>query len=63
MGKIHNISNIKIQFKQKLYRQAKAKKIRHQQNSFATYSKGTSLDQKEKATPRKKKITKLKTQW
>ena len=43
--------------KQKLYRQAKAKRIQHHQNSFTTNAKGTSLGGKEKDTTRNKKIT------
>ena len=39
---------------QKLYRQAKAKRIQHHQTSFATNAKGTSLSGKEKATTRNK---------
>ena len=35
---------------QKLYRQAKAKRIQHHQTTFATNAKGTSLARKEKAT-------------
>ena len=42
---------------QKLYRQAKAKRIQHHQTSFATNVKGTSLGRRERATTRNKKTT------
>ena len=45
---------------QKLYRQAKAKRIWYHQKSFTTNAEGTSLGRKEKATTRNKKITKWK---
>ena len=45
---------------QKLYRQAKAKRIQHHQTSFTTNAKGTSLGEKEKATTRNKKAMKWK---
>ena len=48
---------------QKLYRQAKAKRIQHHQTSFTTNAKGTSLGGKEKATTRNKKIMNGKAHW
>ena len=42
---------------QKIYREVKAKRIQHHQNSFATNAKGTSLSGQEKTTTRNKKIT------
>ena len=45
---------------QKLYRQAKAKRVQHHETSFTTNVKETSLDVKEKATTRNKKTTKWK---
>ena len=43
---------------QKLYRQAKVKRIQHQKNSFTTNTKGTSLGKKHK---KRKRPTKNKT--
>ena len=48
---------------QKLYRQAKAKRIQHHQTSSTTNPKGTSLGGKEKATTRNKKIMSGKGPW
>ena len=45
---------------QKLYRQAKAKRVQNHETSFTTNVKETSLDVKEKATTRNKKTTKWK---
>ena len=41
---------------QKVYRQAKSKRIQHNQTSFAQNAKGISLGRKEKSTTRSKKI-------
>ena len=42
---------------QKLYRQAKAKRVKHLQTSPISTTKGTSLSRKGKATIRNKNIT------
>ena len=42
---------------QKIYRQAKAMRIKYQQISFATNVKGISVSGKEKSTTKNKKIT------
>ena len=47
---------VKGQRNQKLYRQAKAKRVQYHQTGFATNAKGMSLGRKEKATIRNKKI-------
>ena len=43
---------------QKIYRQAKAKRVWYHQTSFIAHVKGTCLSEKGKATTRNKKIMK-----
>ena len=48
---------------QKIFRQSKAKRIKHHQTSFMIIGKEISLGTKEKATTRKKKIMNGKAHW
>ena len=55
LKRIHSKALIQIRWRnQKLYRQAKAKRIQHHQTSFTTITKGNSLGNKHKRREQKR---------